>query len=64
MHAIIPLRPLIQSLDDPRSSCGIEEFFDGRLCSVFSLFLRQGLRRWSLVIIEVQPFVLFIMHFR
>lgn len=37
MHAIIPFQAMIQLLDDPRSSCGIEEFLDGRLCSVFSL---------------------------
>lgn len=59
-----PSRPLIQLLDDTRL-CGIEEFLDGRPCSFFlSLFLRQGLRRWSRVIPEVQPFVLFILHWR
>lgn len=31
---------------------------------VLSLFLRQGPRRWSRVILEVQPFVLFILHRR
>ena len=55
--------PLIQLLKDTRSciiASGIKESLDGRLHSFFlSLFLRQDLRRWSQVILEIQLFVLF-----
>ena len=55
--------PLIQLLKDTRSciiASGIKEALDDRLHSfLLSLFLRQDLRRWSQVILEVQPFVLF-----